>query len=256
MVQVTSISPTAVQIYLDRGDMNLAIGTGFPYLIENAPFLVSNWHNFSGRNSRTGRALHTMGALPDRVRFVLWRRDNGVGEWKNYWLEKPDEEASRWYEHPLLGRKVDVGCLPLKENLSEYRHLSEFENDEVRIRPGQSVTILGFPRGLHQQNLPFWKGASVASEPEIDVNDLPLTMVDGLGARGLSGSPVFFHGSRYEKMEGGWQLSGPNALRLVGIYSGRDDELPQTETANLSRVWKASAIRETALGKRMHQAHD
>lgn len=55
------------------GDHGLACGSGFFWRNDERTFLVSNWHNFSGRNSETSKPIRADGGLPDRVNSRSFR---------------------------------------------------------------------------------------------------------------------------------------------------------------------------------------
>ena len=52
----------------------LATGSCFFWRFEARTFLVTNWHNLSGRNPLTGELMSSSGATPDRVLFTVFRR--------------------------------------------------------------------------------------------------------------------------------------------------------------------------------------
>ncbi len=93
--------------------------------------------------------------------------------------------------------------------------------------------------------MPIWKRANIASEPDINIDQLPKLLIDTATRKGLSGSPVIMKRSGIHGFEHGQPK--PDSLigtirNFVGIYSGTigEDELK----AQLGIVWKAHVIDE------------
>src|SRR5437867_422418 len=100
---------------LKATDAVLASGTGFVYEHEGGFYLVTNWHNVTGRDPITGRCFLESLAVPDTA-VTQFRDKSQVGKvhWEHLKLYRDDSlmEPS-WFEHPSHGRKVDVVVLPL-----------------------------------------------------------------------------------------------------------------------------------------------
>ena len=56
------------------GQQQLATGSCFLWALGERTFLVTNWHNLTGRNPLTGSLMSTTGAVPDRVVFRVFKR--------------------------------------------------------------------------------------------------------------------------------------------------------------------------------------
>lgn len=67
---------TYVVIFLELlfEDQVLATGSGFFWQKGGAYYLVTNWHNPSGRDPTTKIALSDSAAMPDRVRFLEYEK--------------------------------------------------------------------------------------------------------------------------------------------------------------------------------------
>lgn len=103
-----------VKMYFGRTP--LASGTCFFVMSADGPVLVTNRHNFTGRNNITGKPLHKDGGIPDHAVVTL----HGAGE-VHYHIDLVDHanpEAPAWTEHPTLGTKADIVALPVKEMTS------------------------------------------------------------------------------------------------------------------------------------------
>jgi hypothetical protein len=124
------------------------------------------------------------------------------------------------------------------------------------IFEGTEVYILGYPRGISAGvNFPVWKRASIASALGIPIEGSPKLLVDSATSEGLSGGPVIFRSNIFF-VEGAAGLLGDlqtavggTAQVFLGIYSGRDRRLVNTEaaeqiTAQLGYVWNRSCVDE------------
>lgn len=155
----------------------LASGTGFIVRTRTGPALITNRHNFTGRDNNTGQPLSKTGGVPSEV-MILHHRWRELG----YWVERVEalyqegsdyvDGAYRWVEHPLYGERADVVALPLTQldNVqlypwipgcppnSSYRVAQEatfnpeFPNPgdgdiPIDVLPADEVSVIGFPFG-------------------------------------------------------------------------------------------------------------
>ena len=227
------LSVTALYIEMVFGTTVLASGSGFLWRHDNKSFLVSNWHNFSGRDPKTKQPLSKKNAgVPDRVKCRLWKNklSNGkeipgmISEECEFSLV--DESGKpKFLEHPL-GSLLDIAALPLKldPHVKPY-YLNEHKFDEgISIYPGQDVFIVGFPLGLiTDKPLPVWKRGTIASEPHIPIDGAKKLLVDTATRKGMSGSFVIAQHTGIFSPDGklnekSWIGSG---RKILGIYSGR-----------------------------------
>jgi len=148
-----------------------------------------------------------------------------------------------WIEHPQLGDKADIAALLLTD-LDDVKIIPhQLSGDPALIyRPSDAVSVVGFPFGIRTGgSLAVWATGFVASEPEVDFDDLPVFLVDCRTRKGQSGSPVVVHRNsgmvRYE--DGRQRMIWQPETRFIGVYSGRINE-----QSDLGQVWKASAVAE------------
>ncbi len=191
---------------------------------------------------------------------TTFREKGNLASWKREHLPLYQDEALQtpiWYEHPNAGPSVDVVAIPLPAGLSESYQLSpinEIEFDtEFRTEVGDDAFVIGYPfsEGPPGQ-LPIWKRATVASEPDIDVDELPKVLVDTATRSGLSGSPVVMQRVGIHGYAGG-AMTGKETIgrirNFIGVYSGR---IGADETkAQLGVVWKARVIDEIIDGGKL-----
>jgi len=228
----------------------LATGTAFLYRLNDELYLISNWHNFSGRNPETQEPLSALGGLPNNL---LCYACLNLPYIKRAWLELPLERdgAPLWFQHPTQGCKVDIGALPvaMPENFRAVV-LNDLPSTPMDLRVSHDVFVLGYPLGLMAEHgLPVWKRASVATEPG---TSSPNFFIDTASRPGMSGSPVLFRYRGFYKHDSGsptvskddWFGEGD---KLVGVYSGRLGA--SSLEAQLGIVWKAHLIEEIIAGR-------
>jgi hypothetical protein len=161
-----------------------------------------------------------------------------------------DMQEPLWLCHPIHGRAVDVVAIPLSFGIGEKYQLFPINKIAFDSAFGTAVAddafVVGYPfsEGTHLQ-LPIWKRASVASEPDVDLEQLPKLLIDTATRPGLSGSPVVMQRFGVHGASGG-KLTGAEIIgrirNFIGVYSGRIgvDE----SKAQLGVVWKARVIDE------------
>lgn len=249
IVKSDPYSQVPIFIKLKYGETELAVGTAFFYRHNDKIFLISNWHNFSGRNPETRKPLSAHGGVPNVVACYLCLNEPYV---KREWLELPLEVNgnSIWLEHPTLRNQIDIGVLPV-ELPSKFKAIviNDLPRTEMELRVSLDVFVLGYPLGIiNPHGLPIWKRASVASEPN---GSTPYYLVDTATRPGMSGSPVILRyrgfykndSSSTEIADNDWFGEGDD---FVGIYSGR---IGASEIeAQLGKVWKQQLIREVIEG--------
>jgi len=266
-----------MQLLMEDDAGLISTGTGFFYERNDNSYLITNWHNVSGKDSTTGAPL-TAGRVPThlKAKFITYideRRFTAVAA--DVLLYNEDRSAPLWFEHPQLGSRCDVVALPLARPVEGPPQFHHFANRITRIRipvrPGGPVFIVGFPHNLAVGfGIPLWKSGFIASEPHFDITwggrvaylagmeggiTIPAFFLDALTRQGMSGSPVF------ASYTGNWDMTDPyrdvdpsapdfhqrddialgeNRMEFVGVYSGR---VPSNEgEAALGLCWKVSAI--------------
>ena len=208
----------------------ISTGSAFFFEIDEHWFLITNWHNVSGKHFLTKGPLSRR--LPTRL----------VAKLSTYQIEDVRSKGPRsfgitpydvpiygsdgeplWFEHPKMGSYCDLIALPMKrpESCPEFMHnaANRISNTRIPVEPGCTVFVIGFPRSISVGfGLPLWKSGYIASEPHYDVtvggqpqkyggmiggDTLPAFFIDARTRAGMSGSPVFAH------FIGSWDLSDP-----------------------------------------------
>jgi hypothetical protein len=221
----------------------LGSGTGFVAQSSKGPLLITNWHNVAGRHPQTNQIISPTGATPDEI-VIIHNRANRLGEWVSRIESLYGSNGRLWIEHPTLGQSADFVALPLTqlEDVQLYPYSLGIGDPPIRCGPADLVSVIGFPFGLQVGgSMAIWATGFVASEPEIDFNNLPMFLIDCRSRPGQSGSAVITYrsGGMVGLEDGSSAAYAGPVSRFLGIYSGRINE-----QSDLGMVWKASAIRQ------------
>ncbi|MCR2761924.1 serine protease [Microbacterium sp. zg.B48] len=222
----------------------LGYGTGFLVQTGEDFDLVTNWHVLTGRDPITDDPKASA-AKPDRIEVTMY-------------AVHPDETLTRgavsvalydsagqalWRISPSHGRHIDVVALRLPPiqmgpsgALLPYS-LEDVENPAV-VSPTSDVSIVGYPDVVRgRSETAVWTRATIASEPDLNFDDLPCFLVDARAREGQSGSPVVGYWTGNKPTMQAFQVGGGESWELYGVYSGRI-----RDGSDLGRVWKRSAI--------------
>ena len=253
-----------LHLFFRPTDLVISSGSGFVYQRHESLYLITNWHNVAGRNPETGQCLSETLAIPDIVSLPVRLREN-PGNWQREQIRLYSDNAMQnpaWLVHPTLRQKVDVVALPLRAlERDQYRFFPinavEFD-DQFPTVVGDDAFVVGYP--FHESpdgQWPIWKRASIATEPQVDVDGLPKLLIDTATRPGLSGSPVLMQRSGLHGVVG--LKLAPDTLigtirNFIGIYSGRvgADEV----RAQLGIVWKKLVIDEIIDGATLGRANE
>ena len=155
------------------GETPLASGTCFFVMSADGLVLVTNRHNFTGRDNITGKTLHKEWGIPDHAVVTL----HGPGE-VHYHIDLVDHENSKapsWVEHPTLGAKADIVALPVKEMANIIGENNSISLDGVssqgnwhRWDVGSELQVIGYPYSQIGGPFPIWSKGFIASEPDVE----------------------------------------------------------------------------------------
>lgn len=252
MIKPDPISLTVHHLHIGFNDEVLAHGTGFVYQKMQGYYLITNWHNVSGRHPKTHRLLSRHGGVPNVICTYFRSKENPGNSFREMIPLYADEEMQQplWIEHPVHKSKVDVVAISLPETFTAKYAMYpvngiKFES-EFKEEIADEAFIVGYPFAKSQYiELPIWKRASIASEPDVNIDQLPMMHIDTATRPGLSGSPVIMQRVGIHGMTDGVVTPDTSIGRIrnfIGVYSGRigTNELK----AQLGIVWKARAIEE------------
>lgn len=246
--EIDEYSLAAYYVDIKFNEINLSNATCFFYKYKDKDYLVTNWHVVSGRNSINGSCLESHGAIPNILSVNLFTEEDGYLNRKLMDIKLYDEnEKPIWFEWKEEERYIDVAIIPVivPEDYQIYwiNKLGDPFNEDTNPEVREDVFILGYPFGIDGGGgLPIWKRGSIASEPSVGIDGLPMLYVDTASRSGMSGSPVIYKQRRAVTiMDSDQKQLGRYKNKFIGVYSGRigaDDEFK----AQLGIVWKAEVI--------------
>lgn len=253
-ITINPYSLTSYYVDILFNDKKLSNATCFFTQQNEKIYLVTNWHVVSGRNADTNVVMSPTGGVPNKLRvYVPKQGSNSTLSFDDdFYMDVDlfDEDDNRlWYEKQENGRMIDVALVPLKETKGVITTIEEAEepfNEKVPFEITSEIFIIGFPFGKQTGYIPIWKKASVASEPELDVENLPYFFADTATRTGMSGSPVVLYKDRPITMINEKERKvSRHWTKFVGVYSGRIGADNETKgDAQLGRVWKPHVIQE------------
>jgi hypothetical protein len=223
----------------------LSTGTAFVSKSSKGPVLITNRHNLTGRHQETKELLSTKGGIPNEI-VIAHNKKGSFGQWINVIEPILDNDNNPlWIEHPTLKCKADFVALQLTklQDVELYPYDLNNTGPGILMGPADTLSVVGFPFGLQVGgSLAVWATGFMASEPDIDFDDLPIFLIDCRSRQGQSGSAVIAYrsGGAVAMEDSSTALfCGESVTKFLGIYSGRINA-----ESDLGRVWKASAIKE------------
>lgn len=238
-----SIVSHYIRMYFDM--TLLAHGSCFFVMSDDGPVLITNRHNFTGRNNIDNTPIREDCGIPNHAVVTL----HGPPE-RHYYIDlvdhsDPDKHA--WVEHPTLGAKADIVALPVKDLTNDIRKIHSIAHSHISSEHikhhwdvGTEVQVIGYPYGELGISFPIWSRGSIASEPDVDFANLPMFLIDCRSREGQSGSPVWV---RFRRGDVDPTVGKVHQNELVadflGIYSGR-----LRRDSDLGFVWKRSCVEE------------
>lgn len=263
---------TAFTEVLDAQGELLAIATSFFYETSGSElFLITNWHNATGRNPSRPWKSRT-GAVPCSLTIKLHRKLKQAADKPSFISIRDVAEVSvpinsengdepLWLEHPDHKYLVDVVGIRITDPL-EFREKYEFNiankwkayHEDYEPEAMDDVFVVGYPWGLSSSRsggggLPIYKRGCIASDPIVDFGRLPCVLIDCRTTSAMSGSPVIASRSGMFHPDG--KMSSNSVIgtvsRFFGVYSARLYEAesaigPREEASEIGMVWKASAL--------------
>lgn len=250
IVNQYSLASYYVEMFFD--DVKLSNATCFFTKRRGKRYLITNWHVVSGKDADTLKCLDVNAAIPNKLHIYLPQKtedNNAIFDDDFIELNLYDEEDNKiWYDMKQNDQMIDVAVVPIKDEIEKYildiEDAEEPFNENVSLNIADEIFVIGFPFGRIGGILPIWKKASVASEPSLDLNDMPYYFADTATKSGMSGSPVVLYEKRpvviAESLQGKFSKY---RTKLVGIYSGRIGANTENKNdAQLGRVWKVDIV--------------
>ena len=210
------LCPFQIQMCDQQG--GIATGTAFFYDYRGGTFIVTNWHNVTGKDPFTGEHLDPVrtpqflqAKWPVVNRDYKTAADAKLVHFQAQRIEIEDDNGPLWYEHPTLGSLCDVVAIP-SERPADWpatAHIPANKIDEtnIPIEPGLKVMVVGFPGSMSTgPGLPLMKTGFLSSMPVYEIRldaefseirgmkggtAIPAMFLDVHTVSGMSGSPVF-----------------------------------------------------------------
>lgn len=220
MTQIDILSAHATPIAMVFDETLLATGTAFFWSHDGTVHLVTNWHNVSGKNPITKKHLSETLAEPNKLVFTHFPGKD-LNKRREVSIDLYNQDRPVWKQHQKHGSDVDVVTIQIDLSEDDVFSINETGQPDLLNGVGLDVFILGYPLGINTMGFPVWKRGSVATEPEINANDLPMFLVDTASAKGMSGAPVFRRAASGQTSDGNFSIFSGMVNRFVGIYSGR-----------------------------------
>lgn len=237
-------------MFMCFGDTKLARGTCFCWEHQERLYLITNWHNLSGRNPETGKHLSNSLAEPDRV-HVAFKDPKELGRGKFSEIKLFDTDGLPvWQVHPTLREKVDIAAIPFEhdETVSCFP-INRNQEHPLKIEIGDDVFVLGYPFEPIFAGLPVWKRGSIASEPQISPDQQRHLLVDTASRPGMSGSPVIIRSKSVHRLDNQeTKVEAGIWTRFVGVYSGRIKSKDALDT-QLGLIWPRELLVELLEGQ-------
>lgn len=250
LISICAVKITAFRRYFDGSIEGDAVMSGFLWRNHGETYLITNWHNVTGKNPETKEYIG--GFAPSHFSCQYRAVNNEEGYSTTGIVEIPlfdDEDNPRWIEHSQ-GSLVDVVAIPFNDDLPETYEFIVLNEQDLETdwlpRVGDDSFIVGFPEGMTGPlATPIWKRGSLATEPKLDHEEKPMFLIDTIANKGLSGSSVIGRSSgilargnsaigfRNQSKIGTWE-------NFIGIYSGRVSK--EGVGSQLGRVWKATVL--------------
>lgn len=210
-IRSESIQSLYVEVYKDN--MRLGSATGFLIRSKTRPYLITNYHVVTNKNSWDGNWINPQ--IPISPNKILINQN---GKEIGSHLAKVESLISSrgdtlWHRNKIGNEMVDVIELPLTDTSNIVIYSVDYQNttDSLQISPTDRVFIPGFPLGLRASNdLAIWKSGFIASEPDLDQEDKPIIWLDETPFPGMSGSPVYYISK---------DLNYKNGTPWLGFYS-------------------------------------
>lgn len=257
---MSHVSNAVVHLTMRFQDKALANGTGVLYRRGNDYFIVTAWHNLTGRHPDTLAPLDAANAAtPDNLLVHVALEVENVGAARiPFCVPLFNEDHALFFVHRQNFPRVDVAAIPFdpskpqmtEAQTSEGRHQSSLVLNGTGIAghkhrivaiqdfmPSrdlceqwlQSVDVTdelfipGYPQNIHDHTVqPVWKRATVATSVQSGWNKQPLFLVDTASKSGMSGSPVISYSPSGRINLGSTTYKHGSAVAIFGgIYTGR-----------------------------------
>jgi trypsin-like peptidase len=245
-IGIDEFSLATVPIDIHFNEQQLSSATAFTWQRDDKYYLITNWHNVSGRNPKTGEFVSPTGAEPNILRGSFNTKGKNIGHKHGLDIRIRDDSGEvTWLVHPTHKRGVDVVAIPLSGEISstDFYAMNKMGSADLAVKIGMDVFVLGYPFGRGKTGLPIWKRGSIASEPDLVPLVEKYLRVDTASRPGMSGSPVILRSYGTHLTQEDIVFSKSAANKFIGVYSGRLHTQNPLD-AQIGMVWSATYIDE------------
>ncbi|HHX4019047.1 MULTISPECIES: hypothetical protein [Klebsiella] len=280
---MSDLSSAIVHLTMRFNEQTLSTGSGVFYKRAGQYYVVTAWHNVSGRHTDSMECLDQKNnAVPNNILVSFKYHIFGQVTVRNIRLPLYDDTKALYHIHPDNLPRVDVVAIPFDVNglhtsvgysgyeKMEFEYSLFDEEDNLTIHAIQQylvddvlakrwmnsanvtdeVFIPGYPHNITDQFYnPVWKRATIATNPAFQWQNARKFLIDSASSSGMSGASVFYYNNAGDVNILGHHINvGRIAAIHAGIYVGR---VGVTEKADpqVGIVWHASVIDEIIDGK-------
>lgn len=235
---VTSV--TVIQM-MSNGDApypsSLGSATGFFYKKEGSLYLITNRHVVIEEERKH---------FPDELVIRVHTNLNTMVDNRDIQIPLYSNRNHVWLEHSTEDN-IDVVAICIDDFVEDADVIQGWSSqhiidDDELINYGDSVLVMGYPRGFHDRmhNLPIGRSGTIASLYRGRFEGRRYFLVDAVLHPGTSGSPVYIPARRTRNTVHGLSI-GSFPPVLLGIFSGAFEPL------GLNTIWYAELIEEIIL---------
>lgn len=242
-----SLAVTPLEVLDFKGQI-FAHGTAFVYILGGEKYLVTAWHNVSGRHFFT-RKLNSSALIPHKIQIYspgFSQEGNLLTVKSNPLILEIGDEGQKFLDSPpnVFSADVDVAVIKLPifndkrgsfttVGLNEFDWgISEKKGTPLRTSAGSDVFVLGYPLSSYTgQKTPIWKRGIIANETSFAIEPQCAFLVDVNSAKGMSGGPIIRRITTMvadNKDDGVIQEFFTEAV--VGVYTGRAQTKEDTKS--------------------------
>lgn len=225
-IVVDSLSFQNLSLELFNTNSKISDATGFIIEKNSKNYLVTNLHVLTGLDYFSNAITDSQQRTPTQI--GIWHNLSTLGGWNRFAESLYDEKnKKRWIECEIGGKAIDLVALPLKtlpKEIKLYPLRLKSYNDSIVVMPGFSVSIIGFPYGQSSAGsgkFAIWKTGHIASDFDLDINRMPLFLIDATTRPGMSGAMVIFRTELYKK--NGRTILG-TGTRFLGVYTAQSGQ--------------------------------
>ncbi|MGL4311010.1 MAG: trypsin-like peptidase domain-containing protein, partial [Paracoccaceae bacterium] len=227
----------------------ISTGTGFFLEHNGSVYLISNLHNFTGRDIFTGKHLSNTLAEPDEIHYLVFENGDPNRPKMDHVRIRTSDGEPMWISHPSGNAIIDIAAIQIDVPPADALPINKIPQEKIYPNVTSQVFILGYPAGVQNHITPIWKSGNVATEIDLPFNGLPVFLVDSSTTSGMSGSPVIFRSQQLTNSDFIVKSSQP-FQRFVGVYSGRIPPINNVDT-QLGFVWSAITVYEVVLQQQL-----